>query len=647
MLDTLGRKIFLDRYARKDTTRATLGVGDLVLVTIGNDKIGKQKEVGVVTAIRGNDIHVRLEDWLTDHVCHIEHVDKAIERHPQEMIDRVVSALCKAETEEDRDLWETHYKSLLDDWKFVPAGRILTGLGVEEKLSLYNCYALPNVPDNRSDIFVWAERMTEIMSRGGGVGMGLSALRPRDAYVRGVNGRSSGAVSWGSLYSFLTGLIEGGGSRRGAIILVLDVWHPDILEFSGVKRNNKEIVNANLSVGITDKFMQAVKQDAMWDLIFPDTKTESYNFLWDGDIEKWLSRGLPVITYKTIPARELWKKICEDAWACGEPGLWFRDRANHMSNSWYYSPLVGVNPCAEQALPGYGVCNLGSFNLTRYLKKDTGECVLDWDSLAEDIYLAVRLLDNVIDLNHYFSYWIKDQQTKERRIGLGTMGLGELLIHLKLRYGSDECIAFVDKLYKFIAHKAYAASVLLAQERGPFPKFDAEKYLQSNFVRKLDQQLKDDIATYGIRNVTLLTIPPTGTTATMVGTSTGIEPFFAWSYLRATRMGTSPVMVPVYARHIAAYPGKKLPDYMVTAMDISPEEHVKVLAAAQNWVDASISKTSNLPSHYTVGDVQKVYELMYDMGCKGGTVYRDKSRDVQVLERAVSQCDLNGGGCDK
>lgn len=457
--------------------------------------------------------------------------------------------------------------------------------------------------------------------------MNISSLRPRHSYVKGVNGRSSGSVSWGGLFSFVTGLIEQGGSRRGALMLILNVWHPDIIDFINSKREMGKITNANISVGITDDFMEAVRKDADWQTCFPDTSDPAYNAEWDGDIAKWKANGHKVVVYQTQKAKKIWDAIVESAWASAEPGVFFIDRYNKMSNSWYYSTIQSTNPCGEQGLPPWGVCNLGSINLSRFVE---GKKVL-YEDLGRAVRNAVRFLDNVIDDTPYFFEENKKQQLSERRIGLGTMGLADMLIKMELPYGSDESLAFIDELYKFICIEAYNESSDLAQEKGSFPYFDAEKLLQSGFMLQMPQELREKVRKQGLRNVTLLTQAPTGTTGTMVNTSTGIEPYYFWEWERTGRMGTNIERVKVYDDWVKAHPGQKKPSYFVSAMDLAPEGHVKVQAAIQRWVDSSISKTGNTPKEYTVEQTGKLYELLYDLGCKGGTTYRDGSRDTQVL----------------
>ena len=284
-----------------------------------------------------------------------------------------------------------------------------------------------------------------------------------------------------------------------------------------------------------------------------------------------------------------------------------------MSNSWYYAPIRCTNPCGEQGLPDWGVCNLGSVNLSAFVKDNH----VDWDGLGQTVRYAVRFLDNIIDTTPYFFEENRTRQTSERRIGLGTMGLAEMLIRLKIRYGSTESLEFLDELYKFLTLEAYGASCDISAEKGPFPLFDAGKYLESGYIRSLPEQIREKIAASGIRNVTLLTQAPTGSTGTMVGTSTGIEPYFFWEWERKGRMGSHIEQIDVYKEWKDENDGHPLPDYFVTAMDLSPEDHIRVQAAIQRWVDSSISKTSNTPNSYTIEQTRKLYELMYDLGCKG------------------------------
>ncbi|MDD2404836.1 MAG: adenosylcobalamin-dependent ribonucleoside-diphosphate reductase [Sphaerochaetaceae bacterium] len=623
-LSPLGRKIFLDRYALKDAKKDTLKVGDLV-VAVSNTQTG-QREIGNVLELTGDAVKVKLNDGTIVDTTR-ENVDKPVETEPSQMLARVARGISQQEHSDKQPAWEKEFNWLLEDWKFVPGGRILTGAGTTQNLTYFNCYVIPSPKDSRGGIITSLGQMTEIMSRGGGVGMNLSSLRPKHAYVKGVNGRSSGSVSWGALFSFVTGLIEQGGSRRGALMLILNVWHPDILDFINSKREMDKIVNANISVGITDDFMDAVRADGDWTTWFPDTSDPEYNKVWDGDLNRWKSLGKKILPYQTMKAKEIWNAIIESAWASAEPGVFFMDRYNKMSNSWYYSSIQCTNPCGEQGLPPWGVCNLGSINLSRFVEDKK----VMWEDLGRTVQGSVRFLDDVIDDTPYFYDENKERQQSERRIGLGTMGLADMLIKMELAYGSDESITFIDQLYKFICIEAYKASAKLAVEKGPFPLFDAEKFLQSGFMKMMPEEIRSLVAKDGLRNVTLLTQAPTGTTGTMVGTSTGIEPYYFWEWERVGRMGKNIERVAVYDEWVKKHPDEKKPDFFVSAMDLAPEGHVKVQAAIQRWVDSSISKTGNTPADYTVEQTGKLYELLYDLGCKGGTTYRDGSRDSQVL----------------
>ncbi len=629
-LHEIGEKIFFDRYAYKDGKKESLAVGDTVVVCV-NLETG-QREIGTVQAYENGSVTVLLRDGSTTERA-VEHVDKPLETKPEQMMDRIAKGIAKVEkTAEKQREWEENFRWLLDGWKFVPAGRILAGAGTDQALTYYNCYVIPSPQDSREGIIKTLQNMNEIFSRGGGVGINLSTLRPRYAYVKGVNGRSSGAVSWGSLYSFSTGLIEQGGSRRGALMLILNVWHPDVMEFVNSKREAGKIVNANISVGVTDDFMQAVEQDADWDLVFPDVADPEYDTKWDGYLPNWLAMGKKTITHKTVKARELWHNIIESAWSSAEPGLFFIDRANKMSNSWYFSPLICTNPCGEQPLPGWAVCNLGAINLSRFVEKDaSGEWHITWEKLGTSIRYAVRFLDNIIDATPYFFEENRNQQKSERRVGLNTMGIAEMMIRLGIKYGSLESMRFIDELYEFITTEAYSASSEIAAEKGSFPLFDAEKFLESGFMQNMPIKIRETVKKKGMRNVTVLTQAPNGTIGTMVGTSTGIEPFYSWTYFRKSRLGLHEENVEIVEEWKRENPGKELPEYFVHAMDLTPEEHVNVLAACQRWVDSAISKTSNTPNSYTVEQTAALYELMYKLGCKGGTIYRDGSRDQQVL----------------
>src|SRR6266699_3836248 len=355
-----------------------------------------------------------------------------LEFYPEQLWARVARGIASVEeTEELREDWEKRFYEALTNFQFVPGGRILAGAGSGHQVTFYNCYVISSPEDSRQGILDNLKMMTEIMARGGGVGINLSTLRPRGSYIKAVNGTPSGPCSWAQLYSVATGdVIQQGGSRRGALMIMLDDTHPDIEEFITVKRTAGKIEHANLSVCISDKFMQAVNDDADWDLI------------WQGEVKK------------TIRARALWDLICTSAWESAEPGVVFMDRYNKLSNTWYYEDIRCVNPCGEQGLPPWGVCNLGALNLSAFVV----DAKMDWERLAEKSKVAMRFLDNVIDSNEYFIEENKQAQLGTRRTGLGTMGLADALIKMKVAYGSEASIPIIERIYTTIRDAAYEAS---------------------------------------------------------------------------------------------------------------------------------------------------------------------------------------------
>lgn len=536
-----------------------------------------------------------------------EETGDRIENTPEEMWARVSKAIAESErTPAKQREWEEKFYKALEGFKFVPGGRILKGAGASGELTFYNCYVIPSPEDSRGGIFESVRNMVEIMSRGGGVGVNLTTLRPRGAYVKGVNGTASGAVSFGGLYSYATGLIIQGGSRRGALMLMINDDHPDVEEFITVKRTMGQITNANLSVCVSDRFMEAVENDADWDL------------KWGGKV------------YKTIKAKELWDSICESAHASGEPGVVFMERINKESNSWYFEDLISVNPCGEQPLPAWGVCNLGAINLAAFVE----DGVFNRELFKETIHSSIRFLDNVVDATPYFYKENEEAQMKIRRTGLGTLGLADALIKLKIRYGSEEAVAWCEDIYQMIRDESYRMSVEIAKEKGAFQEFDSEKFAQGKFIQRLPKDLQEDISRFGIRNGVLLTQAPTGTTSILSGVSSGIEPVYDFAFKRKDRLGEHIVYHPLYEEWKNANPDltqEEAPDYFVNAKSLTPMDHVRMQAVAQKYTDASISKTVNAPHDHTLEDVKELYMQAYKLGCKGVTYYRDGSRDVSVL----------------
>ena len=558
---------------------------------------------------------------------------KPMEMYPEQMWARVAKGIAQFEpTAEKRKIWEKKFYEVMQGFKFVPAGRILSGAGTGYEVTFFNCYVIPCPHDSRGGIMESVTQTVEIQARAGGVGLNLSTLRPRGERVRKVNGTSSGAVNWASLYSTANhDVIQQGGSRRGALMLMLHDWHPDVKEFIRVKEDLTKIPGANLSVCVSDKFMKAVKEDKEWELVFPDINDSEYDEKWTGDIDEWRSLGKGVKVYDKVSAGLIWDMIGKAAWRSAEPGLHFLERSNKRSNTWYFEKLIATNPCGEQPLGAWSVCNLGALNLVAYVNEETGE--FDYKSLSKDAKIAMRFMDNVVDANFYFYAENQEAQRDIRRTGLGTMGLGDALLKMKIRYGSEESINIINKIYKTVRDSAYEASSDLAKEKGSFPKFDKNKFLEGHFIKRLSKDLRAKIAKQGIRNGVVLTQAPTGTTSLLSGVSSGIEPNYDFEFTRTDRTGEHTIYHPLYAEWKTKHPGEVPPSYFVTSKDLTPEDHVRVQAKIQEYTDSSISKTVNAPEGYSVEDVKKLYMLAYDLGCKGITFFRDGSRKG-VLERA-------------
>ena len=640
----------MDRYSIKDK-RGDVEEGDLVIVVTKEDRKYPKKDLGIIKKLHDNDkatLHI-LTGVYADEANNYEFkqaltkIDK-----PRESIEdahrRIAKAVASVEADENREKYFELFFEQLRKKHIQPGGRIMTGANVDNhgnytsNLTLFNCYVLPSPLDSRQAIVKdTLHQMVEVMSRGGGVGMSLSALRPRYAYVKGVHGKSSGSVSWAGLFSYATGLIEQGGSRRGALMLMQWDWHPDVLEFISSKSVAGQIENANISVMISDDFMEAVKNDGDWNLEFPDYENPAYKDIydntWTGDLHAWKEAGYPVKIYKTLKAREIWNKITKNAHSSAEPGIVFMERYNKTSNSYYFNKVIATNPCGEQGLPGWGVCNLGHIYLASFAKEVDNDDIgpiyeMDWAELKKSARILTRFLDNVIDLTPYHFKENEENQKNERRIGGGTLGLGELLIKMRLRYGSDQSLEFIDKIYKTITTQMYHESTELAAEKGPFAKFNTDKFLESGFMKTMPVEVRDAVRENGIRNVTLTTQAPTGTVGSMLGTSTGVEPYYAFKFFRQSRLGFHEVFIPLAEQYRV---NGNLPKFFASAMDLIPLEHIKVQAAVQKWTDSSISKTANAPADFTVEQTAELYEQAYELGCKGVTIYRDSSRTEQVL----------------
>ncbi|USK58777.1 vitamin B12-dependent ribonucleotide reductase [Peribacillus asahii] len=748
----VSRLVMIDRYSFKDTEKVTLTEGDFVVLTIKEDPKFPARGLGFIVSIdwEAKKARVLVEEEFRGVLDKPEEVETGIVNRPLDVIEKPLEIFYEQiakrnatglasveETEEKRQEWFEKFYRELKELNFVPAGRVLYGAGADTDVTYFNCYVMPFVPDSREGISEHRKQVMEIMSRGGGVGTNGSTLRPRNTLAKGVNGKSSGSVSWLDDIAKLTHLVEQGGSRRGAQMIMLSDWHPDIIEFIISKMQNPRILRylventkdetikkyaldklkftplteqeeamyqgivnykqipglggfnekiikeaetklrtggnysvhnsefltgANISVCLTKEFMAAVENDDFYDLRFPDVESYDademahYNAEWHnvGDVREWQKSGHKVRVYRKIRAKELWNLINICATYSAEPGIFFIDNANEMTNAKAYGQqVVATNPCGEQPLAPFSVCNLAAVNLAEMADKDTK--TVNFEKLKRTVEVGVRMQDNVINATPYFLDENKKQALGERRVGLGVMGLHDLLIYCETEYGSEEGNVLVDKVFETIATTAYRASVELAKEKGSFPFLVGEteeetmelrkRFTQTGFMKKMPEDIRESIVESGIRNSHLLTVAPTGSTGTMVGVSTGLEPYFSFTYFRSGRLGKFiEVKADIVQEYLDRHPeadANELPKWFISAMELTPEAHADVQCIIQRWIDSSISKTVNAPKGYTVDQVQKVYERLYKGGAKGGTVYVDGSRDSQVLTLKAEENQLD------
>ncbi len=554
---------------------------------------------------------------------------KLVERTPLEMWERVASEIASVEPENIRKEWKDRFFWLLSDFKMVPGGRILFGAGQEKygrRATLNNCYVIPIKDDSLEAIFDWTKEAARTYSLGGGVGTDITILRPKGAPVNNAALRSTGAVSFMNIMSETTGTI-GQAGRRGALMITMKIDHPDIFDFIRIKRDLRSVRYANISVRITDEFLKAVEED------------DDFILKYESDKVKRIERK--------IKARNLWNELIESARNWAEPGLIFWDTMKKESTSEYNGmEILTTNPCSEIPLEPYGACNLGNLNLSQFVKNPFENPEVDWDNLEKALRYSVRFLDDVTDYNLY-KHPLK-QQTEEakkgRRIGVGFTGLADMLIKMKIKYDSSIAIEFVDSLFKRIMNIVYDESCNIAKEKGVFPAFDLEKHLKSPFIRRLDQSVLEKIREYGLRNVALLTVPPVGSGSALAGTSSGIEPIFAFSYTRRSESlskSSFKVFHPLVREYMNIYgitDEKDLPDYFIEAHNIDPMFRVKMQATIQKYIDHSISSTVNLPSDATTDEVGKIYLEAWKAGCKGITVYREGSREgILITEKEMNK----------
>ena len=551
-----------------------------------------------------------------------------LEQTVQDTWHRIAKALSEVETEPKK--WETIFYNALTDFKFLPAGRITAGSGTKRNVTLFNCFVMGVIPDSMSGIFDMLKEAALTMQQGGGIGYDFSTIRPKGSLVKGIAADASGPVSFMDVWDSMCRTIMSAGSRRGAMMATMRCDHPDIEEFIAAKSDSQKLRMFNLSVLVTDAFMEAVKKGEDWKLIYNNK------------------------VYSVIKAADLWDQIMRATYNFAEPGVIFIDRINATNNLSYCETITATNPCGEQPLPPYGACLLGSINLAKLVEQPFDKnAYLDVSQLEDLVSTAVRMMDNVIEVSQFPLEAQKLEAKNKRRIGLGVTGLADALLMVGLRYGSDEAVKKTEKWMKTIALSAYKASINLAEEKGAFPLFDPEKFIVSGKMIQMDEDVKQAVHKFGIRNALLTSIAPTGTISLYAGNvSSGIEPVFAYSYKRKVLQNDgSHVEEEVVDYAVQLWRDKfgnaPLPDFFVSAQNLTPADHVKMQAAAQKWVDSSISKTINCPEDISFDDFKEVYIQAYDTGCKGCTTYRPNEVTGSVLsaaseEKSSSDQEVNG-----
>lgn len=568
---------------------------------------------------------------------------------------RVARALAGAEQNRQAH-WEEQFYHKLCGFKFLPAGRIMAGAGTQRHVTLFNCFVMGIIEDSMDGIFDGLKQGALTMQQGGGVGYDFSTLRPRGTFAHATGGIASGPVSFMRIWNTMCSTLLSTGFRRGAMMATLRCDHPDIEEFILAKQTSSELNHFNLSVQVFDEFMQAVQHDRDWALVFPAADLGEVSGGAGDEIimRRWPGKPEPVAcrVIKRIKARELWHKIMRSSYDYAEPGVLFIDRVNQFNNLWYCEYISATNPCGEIPLPPYGACDLGSVNLTQFVRNAFRDnAALDIQAIEHTVRLAVRMLDNVIDVSQFPLPQQAEQQQRNRRIGLGITGLGDALIMLGKHYGEAGARDIAATAMKTICHTAYRASIELAKEKAVFPLFDAQRYLQGTFVQSLPKDIRQGIADFGMRNSHVTAIAPTGTVSLLANNvSSGLEPVYDFRFTRQIldmngQYQEHSVSDYAYQMWRNTAGDAPLPAYFVTAQNLRPRAHLQMQAALQPYVDNSISKTINIPEDFPFESFREVYEIAYKEGLKGCTTFRPNPVRGAILktgqgEMAPHCCNL-------
>ena len=537
----------------------------------------------------------------------------------------------------DRNEWERRFHEALRNFKFLPGGRIQAGAGTGRRVTLFNCFVMGTIEDSMNGIFDGLKEGALTMQQGGGVGYDFSTLRPQGTEAKSVGAVASGPVSFMQIWDAMCATLLSTGARRGAMMATLRCDHPDVEAFIDAKHDSRVLRHFNLSVLVTDAFMEAVLRDQDWALVFPaddgGAEADILTRQWSGGLEPVRCR-----VYRRVRARALWDKLMRATYEYAEPGVLFIDRINEFNNLRYRELISATNPCGEIPLPPYGACDLGSINLTPFVRDPFSlEARLDLDGIHETAAIATRMMDNVIDASQFPLDRQATQARGSRRIGLGLTGLADTLAMLGLHYAEEPARKLAARIMELICHTAYRSSVELAREKGSFPFLDREKYLQGKFVVGLPRDIQDDIARHGLRNSHLTAIAPTGTISLLANNiSSGLEPMYEYSYSRRvleidgtyTEHELTDYAVRLWRER---HGNEKLPAAFVDTRSLAPAAHLGMQAALQPFVDNSISKTINVPREYGFVDFKEIYERAYHLGLKGCTTFRPNPVTGEVL----------------
>jgi len=560
------------------------------------------------------ELNSQISQWIWNSKYRFFGADgNAIDSSIEDTWRRIAETVASVEKEPKK--WDQKFYDALKEFKFLPAGRIIAGAGTGRSVTLFNCFVMGDIPDDMAGIFTAVKEAALTLQQGGGIGYNFSTLRPKGAPVVGVGADASGPLSFMDVWDSMCRTIMSAGSRRGAMMATLRCDHPDIEDFVEAKKDPSRLRMFNLSVLITDKFMEALSRGKNWDLKF------------EGRV------------YKTIAATELWNKIMKSTYEFAEPGVIFIDRINKQNNLAYCEKISATNPCGEQPLPAYGACLLGSINLAKLINKPFEKrASMDLMALRELTGTAVRMLDNVIDISRYPIDQQREEAVSKRRIGLGITGLADALIMCGVRYGSEEAVNLTKNWLRVLRDSAYRCSIDLAKEKGSFPLFVKEKFKENHNVKKLPKDLRAGIYSYGIRNALLTSIAPTGTISLLANNvSSGLEPVFAFKYNRKVLQSDgSSFIEPVSDYALALFEelkgkGENKTQAFVDAQTLQPNDHLVMQAAVQEYIDSSISKTINCPENIEFETFKAVYKSAYDLGCKGCTTYRPNDITGSVL----------------